>query len=423
MSGEPVIFHSRGLGNFNTIIMESGSDATQDFSHYASINPGVQPSSDSSVFKTGGRSIKFDSGVTGATPFLRSYDFSISNGKGLSSARTSFYVRFSGGYPPEVDGALGFFFQTQSVENLNGPFQLSLRKTGEIELYTGSLQIGSPGPILSFDTWYRISVCYKMTASNINEFRLYIDGSLSITGSNITLVFDNRFARFFVGFMSPFGTSRVMNFDDLYIDDDDSLLDTGDVRVTAKLPSSDSTNNFETAIGNNPSDRWDNVDERPLSLSNGWRNTSGPWPVDENYGIQSSSTGDVDLSSYIGLYPSNLPSVGIRNNYIGGLNLYECGMLIAINSDQRALISCMSWAYCDTIVENSGGSSGMSKIWNDGDSYDPNDGSYATFSVGTANIALTTTNMMYHIKSISLPSRPFIFHSISSGEPFRFYSR
>ena len=68
----------------------------------------------------------------------------------------------------------------------------------------------------------------------------------------------------------------------------------GAIRVTAKLPASNNVNQFTTAIGANPADRWTNVNERALSETNGWLDAVDAHA--ENYGIEAASAGDVNIS-------------------------------------------------------------------------------------------------------------------------------
>ncbi len=92
---------------------------------------------------------------------------------------------------------------------------------------------------------------------------------------------------------------------DHYIDNDSSLTDTGDVWVTAKRPvSNGAANNFTTQIGSGGSGygtgHSPQVNERPLSTTNGWSMVGAGSAVTEEYNVESQTTGDINIrNSYI----------------------------------------------------------------------------------------------------------------------------
>lgn len=157
------------------------------------------------------------------------------------------------------------------------------------------------------------------------------------------------------------GGAALFNFDDIYVDDGNTLDDSGDIHVMAKLPNADNTHQFTTNIGANPGagSYYTNVNERPLSTTNGWQTSSAN--QSENYGIQDAATGDVDISTATMIadaawvyansgssctgnitntlftnivssasYPNNSAAVGIQScGSATTVSLYETGMLIA----------------------------------------------------------------------------------------------
>ena len=256
-------------------------------------------------------------------------------------------------------------------------FSLKISTTGVL-LLTNSVgtQIGSNGSTLSTGIWYRICVSYAITNSTTNEIRVFVDESSSISVTNGTSV-PTGSADVSIGWLGSPGANKIMNFDDIYIDNSSALTDTGNIRVTAKLPNAENVNNFDTAIGNvRGTSDFNNVNERALSETNGWQQ-AGNTNVVENYGIQDAATGDVDITdatlvariawiwakeggagggtgeamfnngTEIGIsllttsslftdivdsstYPSDVAAVGLRST--GGSRdtfLYECGMIIS----------------------------------------------------------------------------------------------
>ena len=88
---------------------------------------------------------------------------------------------------------------------------------------------------------------------------------------------------------------------DHYVDNSSSLTDTGNIWVTAKRPvSNGTTNGFTTQIGSGGSSYGSGhspqVNERPLSTTNGWSMVGAGSAVTEEYNIEAKNVGDIDLS-------------------------------------------------------------------------------------------------------------------------------
>lgn len=149
---------------------------------------------------------------------------------------------------------------------------------------------------LSTGTWYRIALSYTVTSSTVNQEKVYLNGAevTDLGTTNATLSSAGAASTLVVGVISTTGGTK-MHLEDVYSDDDSTLTDPGDVRVTAKLPNATATNTFGTIVGTTSiTNRWDNEDERPLNAANGWKTSSTA--QEEDYGVQSASTGDVDLT-------------------------------------------------------------------------------------------------------------------------------
>lgn len=258
------------------LFMDAGSDATFDLSPW-DVNTGGNTSSTDSVY-TGPRAIKMPSSGE-----LGKYS-SLSSTAGRISLRFYPSTSVSSG-----GGPLVYLRDSSDV----GQFIVNVigsDKSLKLSYRNGNSDDGSGG-VWTLDAWNRVSVAYTITSQTVNEVRVFLNGTLVISASNLNLTdFSAAPSRFLL-----FGASDIATyFDDIYTDDSNSLTDTGDIRVTAKRPSANNVNNFTTAVGANPSNRWTNVNERPLSETNGWEDLI--LSDRENYGIEASSAGDVDLT-------------------------------------------------------------------------------------------------------------------------------
>jgi len=139
--------------------------------------------------------------------------------------------------------------------------------------------------------WAHIVFCYSRTSSSVNRVVVYVNGSSVIDESNLTWTNPiNTQPK--VGFSHGLWTDATFvagYFAGLYLDDDSSFAYPGDIRVTAKLPASDNTVNFDTTVGTGA------VNERPLSVTNGQQHAAAT-DVQENYTLQAASVGDEDLT-------------------------------------------------------------------------------------------------------------------------------
>lgn len=341
--------------------MESGTDATQAFEFWSATS---NAASSTEQPHTGPRSIK----LTTTLGQVRQ-----DNVLADAGSRISWWARFSaipGSGTPHILGLMratdGLGLVTIRYDVAAGVFKLFDNVTS----YAGTASIQT-------DTWYRFSAAFTVAAATVNEFRFWINGNLDISVSNASLVSNNiGQARFGAG-VSGFENCYL---DDFYIDASAALTDPGDIRVAAKLPAANGTNAWDTAIGANPANRWTNVNERPISETNGWQDATAAANTLETFGLEAASAGDADLtgatiaarcawvwakrgSGGVGAggdapaiinngtaaavtlgttpalftnivdsssYPSDPSGIGMRANN-GGADtfLYECGMLLA----------------------------------------------------------------------------------------------
>ena len=269
----------------NILFIEPGTDATGDLKLFTSTTGLV--TSDTTVAHTGPRSIRADSGNPANFAMVRKDGVLADSGR-----RISFYFQ----YAAAPAATLNIVRLLAGGTNVTGGGQgtLSLTSANKLLLY------GQSGTTtLAPNTWYRITLSYKISSTSVNEFRLYLNGTLEATRSNLALVAvgTNNLQLGWVG--TTAGTSKLCYLDDIYIDDGADLSDTGDVRVTAKLPAGDTVSTFGTAVGANPpsGSRYTNENERPLNVANGW--TSSGAGQSERYLLQGPAEGDVNVSGFV----------------------------------------------------------------------------------------------------------------------------
>lgn len=159
---------------------------------------------------------------------------------------------------------------------------------------------------LSANAWYRVVVAFTITNTTTFKFVVMIYDSadtlletLTATAGTLTRTGADRF-NMTVPSISTNPTS--MWFDDLFIDDGADYLDPGNIRVTNKRPAANgTTNGFTTQIGSGGSGYGSGhapqVNEQPLSTTNGWSMVGAGAAVTEEYTIESAAAGDLDISA------------------------------------------------------------------------------------------------------------------------------
>lgn len=232
-------------------------------------------------FNTGDRSIK----VT--TPAgLRSYA-AMEKFAGYSGGRVS--VFFKSKFSPIGLSTRHGIIRTENITGAE-TFLFEAGLTDENKAY---VRVGADEAIgttvIRPISWHRICLVWKGIDVNTNEIRVYLDGQLEATVTNHTVPGTGD-TDVIVGFVTSTAAVSEMWIDDVYHDLSDSLIDPGPIHVTAKTPNTNSLNQFDTAIGNNPSNRWENVNERPISTSNGWQHLDTTL-VQETCGVQGQADG------------------------------------------------------------------------------------------------------------------------------------
>lgn len=267
------------------VFNEPGSDATGDLTFYT-VTVGTVASSTEQA-RSGSRSIKCDSTASG-TAYVRKDSVLADAGRRIS---VGFY------FSNFQTNPVGIIVPRTSADA--GVFSLRVTSAGVLQLWNNSAQIGIDGSTLSTGQWYRITLTYTITSTTVNEFRVYLNDNTSadISVSNATLSATGTSALRLGWSVGTLNSGFILYLDDVHIDDSSSLAAfSGDIHVTAKKPASENTNNFDTAIGNaRGSTDYDNVNEVPYSETNGWQHAAAT-DVQENYGLESASAGDEDLT-------------------------------------------------------------------------------------------------------------------------------
>lgn len=339
--------------------LESGTDASQGLEWWTSTSGTV--ASDTGQFRTGPRSIKFTSGAGGTAA-------NVGKTAVLADAgtRVSFWVRYT-----DLPTATLTVLNVLQTGGVNQVVRVRITSAGVLQLFNNTVQIGSSGSTLSTGTWYRLSLAYTITSTAVNEFRLFLNGVSDISVSNASLGFASS-VDFNLGWPTgAVGNSKVVNFDDIYVDDSSALTDPGDVRVVAKVSAAVNSNSFDTTIGAGT------VNDRPFTTATGKQHAAISSAA-QNYAIQTVSGGDVDITdatlvgygAYIwakataggagtpkitangvdtaivltsaaalytnytasASYPANAATVGmVATNNADDTFLYDCGMLIAFS--------------------------------------------------------------------------------------------
>jgi hypothetical protein len=286
--------NSRGLlTQIVPLFLDPGSDATQDLSFYSATAGTVVSASDQSY--TGPRSIKVSTGAGPTT--ARCSRSGVLNSSGR---RISFRFRFD-----TLPTATGSIAALETSENGNQLCILSLRTDGKlllrVELASGpSIDIGTT--TLAVNTWYRIYVSYVINSASAFNFVAGVGGveevSLTYAGD---LLDDTITDTLVLAISSDWGANRNAWYDDIYVDGGIDYSDPGDVRVTAKRPNANgTTNGFTLQIGvggsGYGSGHSPQVNEQPLSTTNGWSMVGVGAAVTEEYNVENQVTGDVDLT-------------------------------------------------------------------------------------------------------------------------------
>lgn len=283
--------------------LEPGMDATQDGSFFAGLNVGTGSTAayDSSQSHDGPGSLKCAVTTSGQTASPFTFDGTVSDTGNCISA----WFRFSTVTPATLTN----FLMCLTSANGSGRMGLGINTSGTLNFANKGATLQANGTTtLVANTWYRISMSYTNATSSTWAAKVYINGVLEInanaatqgntTAASIACISFGQNASSLGSFSTP-GISTVW-VDSMYIDNRTNLTDCGNISVTAKRPfSNGTTTGFSTQIGAGGSGygsgHTPQVNERPLSVTNGW-SVVAVAATTEEYNIESASAGDVDLT-------------------------------------------------------------------------------------------------------------------------------
>lgn len=209
--------------------------------------------------------------------------------------RISRYVRFS--TLPTVGTFLSILnASTATTVVLN----VALDSNGKLVLRNNTATMGAVGSTtLSVNTWYRIALSYVVTTTTNWSANVYLgqagdsptySGALELNRTNADATLSATACdRLTAQMGATAGANITLNITHTVIDDSTDLADPGNEKTTAKLPTTNTTNGFDTTVGTGA------VNERPVSTTNG-RTHAATSDVDQDYEIEAASAGDHDIS-------------------------------------------------------------------------------------------------------------------------------
>lgn len=278
-----------------TTFLESGTDATQDGKFYQSFVGGGTTgtvTSDTSQFHTGGHSIKVSSGVTSGGGAALTPNGAVSDAGTHISVwfRSDTFATGNQIVSPNTSAggdvmALRFGTNTVNINNSQGT-----------NLATGA-------KTLSTNTWYHLELVYTITNATTFNIKTYINGVLDASAVNNGTLPGTATSQVGFGMSTNAAANQNIWFDDIYITNVANFATAGDIRVTAKRPfANGTTNGFTTQIGTGGSGygtgHSPQVNEQPLSTTNGWSMIGAGSAVTEEYNIEGLVVGSTPLNSY-----------------------------------------------------------------------------------------------------------------------------
>lgn len=278
--------------------LEPGSAATQDLSFFtaSAVNNGTVATD-----TTGGRNIKASVTTVGGWALVETPTSVVSD----VGALVSMGMRLSTAAPSTTTmlfavGGSGFAEILMVGVSPAGTLIIAGRGTTAINGTT----------VLASNKRYRVSLSYVITSTTSWTAKLYLDGVLEATTTNVdgtlslvtTTCVQIGTDAGATGF-TDFASSSIIDtrYDSIYVDTRTDLTDCGNIRVTAKRPfSNGTTTGFSTQIGAGGSGYGSGhapqVNEQPLSQTNGWSVINAGSTVTEEYNVEGAAVGDVDLT-------------------------------------------------------------------------------------------------------------------------------
>jgi adhesin/invasin len=256
--------------------ISDGGDATGATYGWDELSGSVAVTTDQA--HTGTRSILFDTGASALTAYLARFS-------GIGTAnRWSAWFRLRD--LPSSHQLLWMVFNGSVTVRV---FGLTIDSSNRVRLTVNGTAstdyVGTIGPALSEDTWYRISAAWSVTSTTSWSAKVWVDGTLAVSASNTDATLGAADPTYgYWGYLTQHGGNPVANiglyFDDFILDNGSGVDDIGNIIVAAKPPTAAGTSGFDTGIGSG-TNRWDRVSEVPISETNGWREATPASPLSE----------------------------------------------------------------------------------------------------------------------------------------------
>jgi hypothetical protein len=192
---------------------------------------GTTLTADTGVKRTGTASFKFD--ASAANNVI--YSFTGVAGRGYYLC-AYIYIPTATGYP----GSLASIMRL----NPSSLYSVQLNTSGQLRLVAGATLVGSVSAALDVDTWYRVELFLNVgsgSGDDSAELRLNGDTVASESGATRGTAAPTGLA---FGWMDDPGTSEVIYFDDVALNDDQGSVNNtwiGEHAVYCLLPASDNT--------------------------------------------------------------------------------------------------------------------------------------------------------------------------------------
>lgn len=181
-------------------------------------------------------------------------------------------------------------------------FLLQVTSGGLLKVLAGNSRtvVGTGATAVVANQWFRVCMTWTITSTTVWSLKVFLSIGPSNYNNSTTEINTSNGAT--LGTATPVlnfkgwvetgqaGASKLVYYQNVYIDDGSTLTDIGDMRVTAKLPTTRTSTGFTTTVGTGA------VNERPISSTNGRRAPSSAGTVTEGYSIEAQSAGDLDLT-------------------------------------------------------------------------------------------------------------------------------
>lgn len=280
-----------------------GGNEANGLIHYGSTGGLTLFDSTTQDTTTGGGSIKYDTSLPAASAWTTVQAALADAGRRITLRRRI------AAYP--TAGGFGFLFNVKVTGGGTRITAVSIDSSGHLGLSSSaSANYATGTTVVPLNTWCTVTLAYTITSTTVNRFKIYltIDGTPGTTtevdATNVTLPVTGS-ADTDIGLTNATsaGANLISWCSSIYIDDDATLADPGDLRCTHKayLGTGEGlgTNAYDTLLGTaviTLGSRYIAMSERPNNDSNG-RQHAATGQQSETYAIQDAATGDAALGA------------------------------------------------------------------------------------------------------------------------------